>query len=88
MKKNIPSSKDIRKVLGESVFNPREPVGAIKIIMEINDPAYLESRAMEFINEARNHRTQNPTEHQLTVYHERIAKAISLLALARLLVKV
>ncbi len=86
-KQNLPSSRDIRKVLGQAIFNPRSPIGPIKIIMDQRNPNYYEMRAAEFITEARNALGENPspTNQQLEIYHDKLNKAMSLLALARLL---
>ena len=69
---------NMKKTLLESMFNPKEAVGPIKIIMEVNDANYYVLRAVEFINEARNY----PLD--VENYNEKITKAISLLALAKL----
>ncbi len=68
----------ITKLLHESKFDPRER-GPLKIVVDSHsdDPQYLESKAIEMIMEARLDKTRGPE------YHERIAKAISILGLAR-----
>jgi hypothetical protein len=77
--------KELKKALNESLFNPKQTSGPLKIILDQKDPNFLEMRALEFINEARLSLTPQPTEHQLAVYNDKIIKAISLLAVARLL---
>ena len=68
------NTKDLRRILSQSLINPKTVGGAVKIILDQKDPAYYEVRAMEFISEAR----QNPD-----VYHEKMTNAITLLAIAR-----
>lgn len=58
----------------ESLFDPRTP-GPMSIVVELNNPAYCEVKAIELIREAQSH----PVD-----YHEKVTQAISLLALARL----
>ena len=47
-----PSLKSIKKILNRSAFDPRKP-GPMSIIAENQNPLYLLSRSMEFINEAK-----------------------------------
>jgi len=70
----------------ESVFNPKVE-GPMNIITEDANPNYLESRAMEFIREARQclgTNPEQPTDMQLQQYNDRLIKAIALLGLAKL----
>ena len=66
-------------------------MGPIKVIVELNDPQYCETRAIEFIKEAQHSLGfgdgSQSNEQQLQLYNERIANAISLLGLARLIRK-
>src|SRR5262245_12741060 len=82
-----PSIADIRQVLGESAFSPREPVGIIRVIMQQANPNYYEMRAIELITEGQQSISVppggTPTDHQLSIYNDKMSKAISLLALAR-----
>lgn len=76
--------KDIRKLLLNSLINPKEP-GPLKTILEQHDVSYYEMRAQELISEARLCVSGFPTpnENQLANYHDRMIKAITLLTLAR-----
>jgi hypothetical protein len=86
-KKSLPSKKTIRELLVESVFDPREINTPFSIVIGMQDPNYCESKAVEMIHEAKlaliPFAGENTSEPVLTNYHEKIAKAISLLALAR-----
>jgi len=66
------NTRDLRKILNQSLINPKKVPGIIKIILEQNDPAYFETRAIELIHEAR-----------LGNYQEKMTNAITLLAVAR-----
>ena len=84
------TQKKLRSILYESLFNPKEPMGPIKVIVEMDDPQYCETRAIEFIKEAQHtlgFAQDNLNENQMLLYNERIANAISLLGLARLIRK-
>ena len=81
------SAKELKKLLNESYFNPNEE-GPLKIIVEMNNPAYCEMRAQEYITEARKYIIADHVSlnsQQLQNYDDRMTKAIALLALARLL---
>jgi len=69
-------SRELKKVLNESHINPNRP-GPLKILVEIDNPAYWETRAIELIKEAQTHAVT------LKDYHQNIRDAITLLALAR-----
>ena len=47
----MPSLKDIRVILNEAKFNPKEP-GPLNIVSHSTGPSYLESRSIEFTMEA------------------------------------
>lgn len=47
----MPSLKQIREILNQAKFNPKEP-GPLNIVSHSSGPSYLETRAMEFIMEA------------------------------------
>ena len=70
-------SKELRKTLSESHFNPNKP-GLFQIIIGIGNPAYWETRAIELVREAQVNETPGSKQ-----YHELLRDAISLLALAR-----
>lgn len=74
---------NLKKILLESLFDPRKPIGTIKIIMEVNDPNYYEMRAIEMIGEAKS--ILHTPFGSINDYNERITKAISLLGLAKLI---
>lgn len=67
----------------ESVFDPRKP-GPMLAIVEQNDSKYYSMRAKEIISEAQLIiMGPNPSDQQLQVYQLKMTQAISLLALAR-----
>lgn len=78
------NSRHIRKILNESLFNPSEKTGPLAVIIQQADPSFYETRAIEMIIEAKQS-IPMMTEHQKTVYADKISKAISLLALAKLI---
>ncbi len=71
-----PSKQSIRKILMDSLFDPRDKATPFSIVVDMNDPKYLENRAIEMIREAQ---ICQPAEE----YNEKIVRAISLLALSR-----
>lgn len=81
-KKKLIKVADIKKILNESVFDPNinSPLALI-VQTHLNDPSYLESRAIEMIGDAKITRNDNPVD-----YHEKMKKAIALLAIARLII--
>jgi hypothetical protein len=74
-----PSMTQVKQVLRDSQFDPRQ-AGPMKFVVESNDPTYCTRKATELIGQADLAYGQG----QVTDYHERLAQAISLLALARL----
>ena len=79
------NSRHVRKVLNESLSNPTEKAGPLRIIVEQNNPDFYEIRAMEFVIEARQVLTGVVTNLVREIYADKIGKAISLLALAKLI---
>lgn len=63
----------------ESLFDPRDS-SPLSVVVEMNDPDYCESKAMELIREAKLTRKLPANREQAD---EKIAQAISLLALSR-----
>jgi hypothetical protein len=47
----MPSLKQVREILNEAKFNPKDP-GPLNVVSHSSGPSYLESRTMEFIMEA------------------------------------
>jgi len=75
---------EMKKLLLESCFNPKTKGHPMAIIMEQGDARFFETRAIEFIREAQQAiMFPNPNSQQLEIYNDKIAKAISLLAIAR-----
>lgn len=64
---------DIRKVLAESAFDPREN-SPLRIVAEVGDPIYYMTRATELIRDAQVYPVN---------VEDKIGQAISLLALAK-----
>jgi hypothetical protein len=71
-----PSKKELRQIISESIFDPRNP-GLLSPILESNNPEYLFNRAVELIREAQLAKNKNP----------QLKLAISLLGMARLLLR-
>jgi len=69
-------SRELRRTLSESHFNPNAK-GLFQIIVDIGNPNYWETRAIELIREAQGNKPGSK------LYHELLRDAISLLALAR-----
>lgn len=65
----------------ESLFDPRDS-SPLSVVVEMNDPDYCESKATELIREAKLTR-KAPGQNSAAQADEKIAQAISLLALAR-----
>ena len=73
--------KQLKKLLNESLFNPKTATSPLKIILESGNKKYYESRALEYIMEARNIILDSDlTKNQ---YHDKLKNAISLLLIAR-----
>lgn len=73
----------------ESVFDPRDR-SPLSIVVEMDDPGYSESKAIELIAEAKQlqreiaaYPTDDSNKGLQDQYDEKVAQAISLLALAR-----
>lgn len=73
-KQKNPSQTDVRKVLVESVFDPRDS-GPLSVVTEIGTVDYLTTRAIELIRESQGSKD--------AIFHQNVKMAISLLALAR-----
>lgn len=73
--------KRLKKLLNESLFNPKTATGPLKIILESGNKKYYESRALEYILEARNIVLDSDLAE--SQYHDKIKNAISLLLIAR-----
>ena len=71
--------REIQKVLQESVYSPGKK-GPFKVILENNNPDYLEIRSIEYLNDALKF-----VDRDRKLYEECITKAISLLATAKLM---
>ncbi len=86
-KKNdlTPSLKDIREILNQAKFNPKEP-GPLNVVAHSSGPSYLESRAIEFIMEAQVWRGNIPLNQKETSeqeqYKHKMIRAIQCLSLA------
>ncbi len=70
----------LSSLLSESSFDPKA-TGPFSVIIEEHskDPVYLENRAKEMVGEAQHAAKAN----DFVVYHEKMQKAIALIALAR-----
>lgn len=77
-KKKLPSKKTVRETLLQSLFDPRD-ASPMSIVVSMDDPAFAESKAIELIHEGK----QCARLGTMDQYNEKIAQAISLLALAR-----
>lgn len=88
-----PSRTDVRNSLRLSEFDPRESGTPLSIAIEERDPSYCEMKAQELIREARacaaalaGADVGSATEKSnLEWYNEKITRAVSLLAYARVL---
>lgn len=78
-KYKVPGIKQLKKLLDESTFNPKNP-GPMSVVVALNDPSYCETKAVELVMEAKKSLTGIPS---LFIYHDKLIQAISLLALAR-----
>jgi hypothetical protein len=80
-----PSLTSIRKVLQTAAFDPRKP-GLLSTIVSLSDRAYLEKRAIEFIQEAESDRiaylSRGKTIFDEEDYRKKLRRAIQCLALA------
>lgn len=70
-------STELKKVLNESHFNPRNSEHPLAVAVRIGTPDYWRVKAMELTEESKNW-VPGSTE-----YHELLTDAITLLALAR-----
>jgi len=70
-------STELKKVLNESHFNPRDTEHPLAIAVKLGNPEYWRVRAMELIEESKGWAPGSGN------YHESITEAISLLALSR-----
>ena len=82
----MPSLKNIREILNQAKFNPKEP-GPLNIVAHSTGPSYLESRAIEFIMEAQIWRGDIPIEHaegstEVENYKQKMIRGIQCLTLA------
>lgn len=69
--------RDLKKIANESLFNPKKPSPHFKIIIDVGNPHYLATRAIEKIMESE--QAVSGSER----YHKLLKEAISLLILAR-----
>jgi len=84
----------IQKILREAQFNPKSP-GTMRMIAGMEDPSYYEKRAIELIHESGADRltalscelakSDDKAQHYRNGYHQKMNKAIQLLALARII---
>jgi len=70
-------STELKKVLNESHFNPRNSEHPLAVAVKIGTPEYWRVKAMELIEESKG---WAPGSNE---YHESLKEAISLLALSR-----
>lgn len=84
--KKRPSKTQIKRALLDSVFDPRSPGPSLGIIIEENT-RYFEIRAIECIREAREILFQEglTPEKKKEYYQDRLTKALSLIALAKVI---
>jgi hypothetical protein len=84
-----PSRTQLRTLLRESEFDPRQTGTPLSIAIEEMNPGYCELKSLELIKEARvtvNSILSDEDERKLLEYYnEKIARAISLLVYARAL---
>ena len=69
--------RDLKATANESLFNPNNPDKTQKILLDVGNPRYWTTRAMERILEA-----HQATEGS-TAYHNALREAVTLLLLAR-----
>ncbi len=82
--KNI-TIKKIKQVLNSCAFNPKQPLGTLKVILESGNQDYYIQRAKEFLHEAQNFVIS--TNLDRSQFQDKIKNAISLLALVILIEK-
>lgn len=80
-------SRQLKTVLLESLFNPQsKEIGSLRFVLEVDNPEYWLTRAMEYINEAQeSYETHQRTldDSYLIQTSNKLRLAISLLALTR-----
>ena len=69
--------RDLKRLANESVFNPNKPEKHIKILMDVGNPNYWVTKAIEELMRSRQ------LVESSTAYHECLKDAISLLLLTR-----
>ena len=69
-------STELRKVLNQSLINPQKP-GPFRVVIDVGNPQYWRTKALELIAEANNAYTSSDEADQY------IQEAITLLALSR-----
>lgn len=69
--------RDLKTVVNESLFNPNKPTVTEKVLLEVGNPKYWQTKAVELIRSAES-LTQGST-----AYHDTLREAIKLLILAR-----
>lgn len=88
-----PSRTDVRNSLRQSEFDPREMGTPLSVAIEEMNPGYCEMKAQELIKEARIcaseaagcDRGTQTEQKSMEWYNEKITRAVSLLAYARVL---
>ncbi len=83
----FPSKASIREALLEGLFDPRAPQTPMTVVVGLQDPTYGESKAIELVSEAkliaRKMDQEGKTQKLMDEYQEKLAQAISLLALSK-----
>lgn len=84
-----PSRTDVRNSLRQSEFDPREMGTPLSVAIEEMNPGYCEMKAQELIKEARICASEaagcDKGTQSMEWYNEKITRAVSLLAYARVL---
>jgi hypothetical protein len=85
-KSSLRNAKNLKKILNEAAINPKQQVGAIKIILDgVNESKgkdginYLINRAKEYISEGH---LSMIIDKNFSLYKEKMLNAITLLGLA------
>jgi hypothetical protein len=82
-KPRVPTATLLTKLLNEAKFNPKT-VGPMKVVADLSDPGYYETRAIELILEAKEIREHQPKWWRNNErYHVALNTAIQFLSLAR-----
>ncbi len=68
---------DLRKMAGESLFNPRETTLENKILLQVGNPGYWTTKAVELIMATNNLSVGS------VAYHNNLKEAIKLLLITR-----